>query len=97
MNNYDEEVQKIEKFGQENGWHGIEIEHAIDNLDVNYENETIIPITNGREIRCPAYPEECEYVRITQNGYELAYWTSEEWERDGKIVMGAIMGCARGA
>jgi hypothetical protein len=93
----DSEIQKVEKFGQENGWHDFEIDHAIDNLDTNYGNETIIALANGREMRCPAFPEECEYVRITQEGYELAYWTNEEWAEDPKIVMGAIMGCARAA
>lgn len=90
-------IQKVEQFGQQNGWHDIEIEHAINNLDNEYGDETVIALANGREMRCPAYPEECDYVRITQNGYELAYWTNEEWAEDPKVVMGAIMGTARGA
>jgi hypothetical protein len=96
MHTYDE-MQKIKELGQKNGWRDIEIDHAIDNLDTQYGNETIITLTNGREMRCPAYPEECDYVRITQSGYELAYWTNEEWEESPKEVMGAIMGCAHGA
>lgn len=89
--------QEIVKFGQKNGWLDIEIDHAINNLDTEYGAETVIPLENGRQMRCPAHPEECDYVRITQGGYELAYWTSEEWGEDPKVVMGAIMGAARGA
>jgi hypothetical protein len=93
----DQEIQKIEKFGKQNGWSDIEIEHAIHNLDNEYGNETVIALANGREMHCPAHPEECDYVRITQGGYELAYWTSEEWAEDPKVVMGALIGCAGGA
>ncbi len=91
-----DEIQAIAKIGQKNGWMDIEIEHAINNLGNDYGDETVIKLMNGREMHCPAFPSECDYVRIVQDGYELAYWTSTEWAEDPEVVMGAIMGCARG-
>ena len=42
---------------------------------------------------CPAYPENCFYVRLTDSdGNELVYWHYNEWQEDPKLVMGAIMG-----
>jgi hypothetical protein len=59
--------------------------------------ECVIPLANGRELRCPAYPLECSYVRIVgASGKEIAYWASEEWAEDAEVVMGAILGAAKG-
>lgn len=63
----------------------------------DYGAECIVPLANGRAIHTPAFPEECDYVRIVENGKELAYWTSTEWAEDPECVMGAIIGCAHGA
>lgn len=88
--------QKIKQLGEKFGWNDVEIDHALDNIDTEYEDECIVKLANGREIRTPAYPEDCSYVRIVQEGFELAYWISDEWADDPEIVMGAIMGCAHG-
>jgi hypothetical protein len=88
---------EINRIADSHGWHPIELEHALDNLDLDYGEECVLPLVNGREIRCPAYPEPCTYVRIVDCGYELAYWVSDEWGSDPMEVMGAILGCAGGA
>ena len=54
------------------------------------------------EVRCPAYPADCSYIRVVRVGdkptkhlEEIAYWDVEEWIDDdahGVEVMGAIMG-----
>ena len=78
------------------GWSEVETQHARDNRDAMYDNETVIRLANGREIRSPAAPEPASYVRIVQAGHELAYWVSDEWKEDPECVMGAILGCAHG-
>ena len=88
--------QKIKQLAQEFGWSNIEIDHAQDNIYTEYGEECVIKVANGREIRTPAFPEECSYVRIVQEGFELAYWVSDEWADDPEVVMGAIIGCAHG-
>lgn len=91
-----QEVQKVEALAEEKGWNEVELQHALENLENDYGDECVIKLKNGREVRTPAYPDECSYVRITQEGYELAYWVSDEWADDPENVMGAIMGCAHG-
>ena len=88
--------QKMVSVGARLGWTDVEIRHVIDNIDNVYENEHIVPLLNGRSIHTPSFPQDCDYVRIVQEGYELAYWDSAEWGEDSRVVMGAIMGCARG-
>jgi len=47
---------------------------------------------DDKEIRCPAYPDECEYVRITDlEGNEVVYWHYNEWEEEPQLVMGAFL------
>lgn len=75
----------------------IEFDHALGSLDIEYGPETVIPLANGRKICCPAYPHDCDYVRVILEGYELMYWNSEEWAEDPACVMGAFLGLARGA
>lgn len=75
-----------------------EVSHAIASLGTHYENEAIIPLPGGRELRFPAPPEDCSYVRITLPSIgapiECAYWVQDEWEEDPQ-VMGAILGRTR--
>ena len=79
------------------GLNDIEVEHALDNLDNDYGEECVVAIVGtARELRCPAYPAACEYVRIVIDGFELAYWDQAEWGRAPAEVMGAIFGAARG-
>lgn len=59
-------------------------------------SESVIPLPNGREIRMPAYPAPCTYVRVTEAGAEKGYWDEAEWSVDPAGVMGAIMGAAHG-
>jgi hypothetical protein len=59
--------------------------------------ECVTKAEDGREIRCPAFPEECSYVRVLdENGAEVGYWNFEEWQEDPQEVMGAILGCLHG-
>lgn len=59
--------------------------------------ECVVKTEGGRELRCPAFPEECSYVRVTEDdGTEVAYWTYTEWEEDPQEVMGAIIGALKG-
>lgn len=59
---------------------------------LDYGDEAIIPL-GDKQIRCPAHPAECDYVRITDlNGGELVYWLSTEWAEAPQEVMGAILG-----
>ena len=75
----------------------VEVDHAIDALGIQYGEEHVLLIHGtGRQIRTPAYPAECDYVRIVRDGLELAYWTSDEWRDAPMDVMGAIMGAASG-
>jgi hypothetical protein len=74
----------------------IEIEHALAALGDDYDDETVIPLANGRAIHCPAYPAECEYVRVVLEGYELMYWHCDEWAESPMEVMGALLGLAHG-
>jgi hypothetical protein len=55
------------------------------------DQEYVVDLGNGRQLRCPAYPEPCSYVRITQDGEEDCYWDWQEWSLDPQVVMGAIL------
>lgn len=71
--------------------------HALSTLEDEYHNECVITATQGRSIHMPAYPDECDYIRIVDRaGHEIAYWTSTEWEEAPAEVMGAIMGALNG-
>lgn len=59
----------------------------------NYPPEYVIPLETGNEIRCPAFPEPCYYVRLVDPMVgEVAYWDANEWAEDPEGVMGAILG-----
>ncbi|MEC4339642.1 hypothetical protein VPH13_13040 [Stenotrophomonas pavanii] len=65
----------------------------------DYGEECVIALISGREIRCPASPKDCSYVRITAPGIiplELGYWSSDEWGEAPAEVMGTILGAAQG-
>jgi len=75
-----------------------ELPQLLGSVGNDYGEECVIELATGREIRCPVYPKECSYVRITLPGIvplELAYWSSDEWGEAPAEVMGAILGAAR--
>lgn len=101
MEKVDAETMKgmrIEEIGARLGWGEFELVHAKDAQVSNgeFEPECVLLLHSGREIRTPAYPEPCSYVRVVQNGFELAYWNIEEIREDPEQVVGAIIGAAKG-
>lgn len=86
--------QHVRSLALELGWSDAVIAHAIAADGDSYENECVIDVIGGIELRCPAYPEPCSYVRVLQAGFEIGYWTAEEWQRDPEDVMGALLGAA---
>lgn len=57
------------------------------------DDECVILLDDGKEIRCPAFPAECEYVRVVSpGGDEIGYWHYNEFEEDARDVLGALMG-----
>lgn len=77
------------------------------NLDYGEESVIFHNAATGVEVRTPAYPKECDYVRVVLTGAEahnevtgetlvgdceLVYWNVDEWREEGEDVMGAIMG-----
>lgn len=75
----------------------VEVDHALTAIDNQYGEECVLAgVGSGRELRCPAYPEECTYVRIVVDGLEIAYWIEDEWRDAPAEVMGAIIGAAIG-
>lgn len=71
----------------------VEAEHAASGVELDYSDECVIDILGScRQLRTPAAPVDCEYVRVTVDEFELAYWTADEWRDDPSGVMGAIAG-----
>lgn len=86
----------LEEFAAFSRWSDAMLAHAKACGDETYAAESVITTPDGRQIRCPAYPEECSYVRVVDFGFELAYWVCDEWSQTPEDVMGAIMGVAQG-
>jgi len=86
----------IRKIGRHFQWSEQAIEHAVETAGINYGQECVVPLTNGRTLRTPAHPASCSYVRVEHAGHELGFWSSDEWSQDGEIVVGAILGLAHG-
>lgn len=79
------------------GWRDVERQHAIDSLQDDkdaYGDECVITAHSGRELRTPAYPREVDYMRITQHGFEIMYWSKDEWIEDPEVI-GAVIGCLK--
>ncbi|BDC78564.1 hypothetical protein [Aquipseudomonas alcaligenes] len=75
----------------------IEVDHALAALGHEYGDECVTQkVGSIRQIRTPAYPSECDYVRVVVDGLEIAHWSSDEWADDPMTVMGAIFGAAAG-
>lgn len=74
-----------------------EQEHAKDNIGTQYGEECVITSINGRKIKTAAYPNECDYMRVTDRAdNEIAYWSCDEWAESPMEVMGAIVGALNG-
>lgn len=60
------------------------------------DSEVAIPLPQGYFFVFPSAevsPDGCNYVRIVaDDGGEIAYWDSQEWEQEPIEVMGAICG-----
>ncbi len=79
------------------GLNDIEADHAIANIESFGcdEDECVIQVAaSNRQIRTPAHPAECNYVRVVAGGFEIARWVDDEWRDDPAVVMGALMGAA---
>lgn len=77
-------------------WTDEEIDHAKESISNTYGNECVVRLTNGRQLCTPAFPEPESYFRVVHHGFELAYWTSDEWRDDPKGVIGAYISAAKG-
>lgn len=76
------------------GWTQEELAHAISVLDSVYGPENAVKLKDGREIRWPS--ADCNYVRVVQSGFELAYWSSVDWRFASEKTMAAILACSAG-
>lgn len=74
----------------------VERQHAEDNACTPYPDECVVRLVNGRQLRSPAYPAECEYVRVVVGGVEVAYWDKQEFADATAEVLGALVGCLYG-
>lgn len=58
-----------------------------------YGPEAVVRAHTGFQLRSPAYPDECSYLRVCDPlGREVAYWTADEWREAPEEVLGAIVG-----
>ena len=74
-----------------------EQEHAKDNVNNDYGHECVITSIKGRKLKTASYPNECDYVRVTDRAdNEIAYWSCDEWAESPMEVMGAIVGALNG-
>ncbi len=81
----------------ERGWKSVVLSHARDSAKAQgeYQRECRIEVGGGIELRGPAFPSECDYVRVVDmavaGGVELMYWSSDEWKDAPTEVMGAVL------
>jgi hypothetical protein len=52
----------------------------------------VIDLPNGNKICAPAYPADCDYVRVLHKDGSESYWHFNEWAEDPQVVMGAFIG-----
>lgn len=49
-------------------------------------------VLDDKLVKCPAFPEPCDYLRITTlEGEEIVYWHYNEWQEEPRVCMGAIL------
>jgi len=79
------------------GLSDLEVDHALASLGNEYGDECVNQnVGSARQVRTPAHPCECDYVRVVVDDLEIAYWVSDEWADDPENVMGAIFGAFHG-
>lgn len=83
-------AQAVRKLGAIRGWRDCEIEHAIASLGDRYLDEHVMHTRDTRYLHFGIADGQCDYVRVVEDGYELAYWTADEWRCDPQTVMAAI-------
>lgn len=78
------------------GLMSVEAEHIVGSIGDKYDDEAVVRLGSGRELRCPSHPQECCYARVCIGGLELAYWHMDEWKDAPAEVMGALVGAMMG-
>jgi len=84
----------VARLAVQHGWSDAIREHALLAHGTDYGEECVIQAAGAVEIRCPQYPADCDYVRVCQSGFEIGYWTSQEWRESPEEVVGAMLGAA---
>ena len=90
------DLAALERTASIKRWTPEETRHARENIGSTYGVECVVQLANGRQLRTPAFPAVCSYVRVLDAGYELAYWTHDELGEDPAVVLGALIGAAKG-
>jgi phosphosulfolactate phosphohydrolase-like enzyme len=83
------------RFGWEDGIKAHALQEALDRTEEDEAAaalECVSQTTAGVEVRCPAWPQPCSYVRVCQGGFEIGYWVADEWRDQPEEVAGAIFG-----
>jgi len=92
--------QAADRFGWDNVVRAhalLEALHRTDQDEARAAAECVSRTTEGVEVRCPAWPKPCTYVRMCQGGFEIGYWRSQEWRDRPEDVAGAIFGALAAA
>jgi hypothetical protein len=84
-----------QRFGWEDGIKAHALQEALDRTEESEAAaalECVSQTTAGMEVRCPALPQPCSYVRVCQGGFEIGRWVADEWRDQPEEVAGAIFG-----
>lgn len=77
-----------------------EARHAAENRELILADimlgECVNQLSNGRVISGPAYASECDYIRVSIDGWLLATFPEEEFTQDAAFTCGALLGASRG-
>lgn len=68
-------------FQQQYGLSAEEATHALQTLEVARGAENVLSVENsGRQLHSPAGTTDDDYVRVTLNGLEVAFWANDDWQ-----------------
>jgi hypothetical protein len=91
--------REVERAAARHGWTDVVRDHALREAlgrtagdEARAAQECVSETTAGLEVRCPAWPQPCTYVRVCQAGFEIGYWLSDQWRDQPEEVAGAIFG-----